>query len=108
MNEGKLEPRAKKGLFVGYPEGVKWYRIWSEEKKKCIISKDVKFHESELLGDNKPREIIDCPTRNDEHEIEVELENNSNFDNRAQDLHDQTEEPEHSESDKNSVDDQIP
>ena len=27
INEGKLEPRAKKGVFLGYGDGVKGYRI---------------------------------------------------------------------------------
>ena len=28
QNEGKLEPRAVKGVFVGYPNGVKGSRVW--------------------------------------------------------------------------------
>jgi len=27
VNEGKLEPRAKKEVFVGYGDGVKGYKI---------------------------------------------------------------------------------
>nr|KYP47564.1 Retrovirus-related Pol polyprotein from transposon TNT 1-94 [Cajanus cajan] len=27
VNEGKLEPRSRKGLFMGYGDGVKGYRI---------------------------------------------------------------------------------
>jgi hypothetical protein len=27
MNEGKLEPRAKKGIFVGYPINIKGYKL---------------------------------------------------------------------------------
>lgn len=32
-DEGKLKPRAKKGVFVGYPQGVKGYRIWLSKKR---------------------------------------------------------------------------
>ncbi|KAJ4706252.1 Retrovirus-related Pol polyprotein from transposon TNT 1-94 [Melia azedarach] len=36
VNEGKLEPRAKKGVFVGYGDGVKGYRIWSPSEKRQV------------------------------------------------------------------------
>ena len=27
-NQGKLNPRATKGVFIGYPTGVKGYKVW--------------------------------------------------------------------------------
>lgn len=57
VNEGKLVPRAKKGYFVGYPSGVKGFRIWCPEEKKCIISRDVTFQENDLY--KSPRSPID-------------------------------------------------
>ena len=29
VNEGKLAPRSRKGMFMGYGDKVKGYRIWS-------------------------------------------------------------------------------
>lgn len=45
VNQGKLKPRAKKGVFMGYPQGVKGYRIWNLEEKKIVISRNVSFYE---------------------------------------------------------------
>ncbi|KAH9658262.1 Integrase catalytic domain-containing protein [Citrus sinensis] len=52
INQGELNAKALKGFFVGYPDGVKGYRVWCGEQRKCIISKDVVFHEVALLKDN--------------------------------------------------------
>jgi transposase InsO family protein len=38
VNEGKLEPRAKKVVFIGYGDSVKGYRIWSPSEKRVILT----------------------------------------------------------------------
>lgn len=43
--KGKFDSRGKNGIFLGYSEECKGYRIWSVEDKKVLISRDVKFHE---------------------------------------------------------------
>ncbi|CAM8961497.1 unnamed protein product [Rhodiola kirilowii] len=50
VSEGKLEPRAKKGIFVGFGDGVKGYRIWSSSEKRVILSKSVIFDESSIFN----------------------------------------------------------
>ncbi|KAK4382157.1 Retrovirus-related Pol polyprotein from transposon TNT 1-94 [Sesamum angolense] len=50
QNSDKLEPRALKCVFIGYPEGIKGYRLWlrCQPGFKVVISKDVTFNESEM------------------------------------------------------------
>ena len=49
VNESKLDPRAKKALFMGVTLGVKGYRLWCLSSKKIISSRDVTFDESAML-----------------------------------------------------------
>lgn len=43
FREDKLEPMALKFMFLGYPSGVKVYKLWYGDAKKSITSKDVTF-----------------------------------------------------------------
>ncbi|TXG64884.1 hypothetical protein EZV62_011878 [Acer yangbiense] len=49
VTESKLDPRAKKAIFVGFSEGVEGFRLWNSESKKIILSRDVTFDESAML-----------------------------------------------------------
>ena len=49
----KLDPSGRKGIFVGYSESSKAYRIYFPGYKKINISKDVTFDES--IAYNKSR-----------------------------------------------------
>jgi hypothetical protein len=42
----KLEPLGQRGIFVGYIEILKSYKIFVPMKRKKIVSRDVKFKEN--------------------------------------------------------------
>ncbi|KAD6795877.1 hypothetical protein E3N88_06773 [Mikania micrantha] len=45
----KFEVRGKPGIFLGYPQGVKGYKIFDIGDKKMVVSRDVKFHEDVFI-----------------------------------------------------------
>ena len=47
--QSKLDAKAKKMIFLGYPRGVKGYRMWDPLEKNVIISRDVTFDEMLVL-----------------------------------------------------------
>ena len=49
----KLHARARKAIFVGYPDGVKGYKLYDIERKKFITSRDVQFYEENFVHADK-------------------------------------------------------
>jgi len=70
LNEGKLEPRAKKGIFIGYGDGVKGFKIWSDNK--IILSRSVVFDESSMLKQKeKPNDTVTGDVVSEEVEVQI-------------------------------------
>jgi len=43
QNLGKFETRSIPGIFIGYSDTSKGYRVWIPDKGKVVTSRDVKF-----------------------------------------------------------------
>lgn len=72
-DQGKLKPRALKGVFVGYLPGVKGYKIWLIDQKQCVISRNVQFQEQIMYKDidNQASVTASHSMRQDNTEVEV-------------------------------------
>jgi len=57
VKKDKLEPRAKKGVFVGFKKGIKDYKIWDPKNKKFILSRDVTFDEALVVKTTNSQQV---------------------------------------------------
>nr|GMC69443.1 Retrovirus-related Pol polyprotein from transposon TNT 1-94 [Ipomoea batatas] len=55
----KLDPKAKKYIFLGFKKGVKGYKFWDLVKKRVIIYRDAVFDEHYMLQPKKGDTLID-------------------------------------------------
>lgn len=56
----KLDPKARKCVFLGYGTEIKGYRLFDVERQRVIYSRDVTFNENEfgILQNDEPDETV--------------------------------------------------
>ena len=52
-----LDTRSREAIFVGYAQQSKGYKLWDVMSCKCVISRDVIFHEQEHLSNTVTADI---------------------------------------------------
>ncbi|GJU74030.1 retrovirus-related pol polyprotein from transposon TNT 1-94 [Tanacetum coccineum] len=93
VSEGKLDPRGKKGIFMGYGEGVKGYRIWSPSERRVILSRDVTFDEDYLFRvkqdpiESKLQDGVSGKVEDDPKQMEHVVPGDMNHDDTSPDDH---------------------
>jgi hypothetical protein len=57
VDNGKLEPRAAKCVFLGNGSGAKGYKLWNPETKKAMLSRSVVLKESKMYYANRSSNV---------------------------------------------------
>lgn len=72
--QDKLEARILRCIFIGYPEGVKWYKVWNVESKwpRCFNTRAVVFDESKMAY-GEGRRFSSYNSGNTDSQVEVKL-----------------------------------
>jgi len=65
--KSKLTSKANKAMMLGYSDKHRAYKVWDLERKKCVVTLDVKFIETEFP--NPKTDYDDEPTPQDNNQM---------------------------------------
>ncbi|KAH9803321.1 hypothetical protein KPL71_001718 [Citrus sinensis] len=57
VKDGKLDPRDRKAIFMGFKGGVKGFKLWDFEDKKFVCSRDVTFDEASMIKASSSQQV---------------------------------------------------
>jgi len=70
--DGKVNPRAKKFVFLGVKRNMKGYRLWDPENKKIVLSRHVTFDETSVLKSTVSQQVERTETKEVSQQVEVD------------------------------------
>jgi len=71
-NDGKVNSRSKKFVFLGVKRNMKGSRLWDPENKKIVLSQHVKFDETSLLKSTFSQQMERMKAKNVSQRMEVD------------------------------------
>jgi len=70
--DGKVNPRAKKFVFLGVKRNMKGYRLWDSENKKIVLRQHVTFNETSVLKYTISQQVERTKTKEVSQRVEVD------------------------------------
>ena len=68
----KLEPPARKIIFVRFKRGIKGYKLWDLVDKKIVLSRDITFDDASILKLPSSHQVESDPTEEISQVVEID------------------------------------
>jgi ATP-binding cassette subfamily B (MDR/TAP) protein 1 len=101
VDNGKLEPRVLKCIFLAYGSGEA-YKLWNPETKRILMSMNVLFNEAVMFTDSQTFANSDV-SDDEQHRASVQVEHVEEKENDTAENNDVDHEPEFDDTDNHFV-----